>query len=218
MATADGASEFVREHARAATAAVSVVGYALVVGAFAGLVPIPEIGRATVVLLSDLIAVINTLALAALLAGYWFIRHRQIRRHRAAMLTAFGLIMLFLVVYVTKVGGGFEKSIRIEQGQLLAAYASVVEPVYLAMLVIHILLSVVSVPVVLYAVVLGLTHTPAELAETSHARFGRIAVAAWAVSLALGILTYVVLNHVYSWDAIRRGALLLLPAVPRLRR
>ncbi|WP_255150340.1 DUF420 domain-containing protein [Halorarius halobius] len=218
MATADAGPGFVKEHVRAVTAVVSVVGYAVVIGAFAGLIPIPDISRELVLVLSDLIAVINTLALTALLAGTYFIRSRQIRRHRAAMLSAFGLIMLFLVVYVTKVGGGFEKSIVIEQGQFLAAYAGIVEPLYLGMLAVHILLSVVSVPVVLYAVVLGLTHTPAELAETSHARYGRIAVAAWTVSLALGILTYVMLNHVYSWEAVRRGALLLLVAGPSLRR
>jgi putative membrane protein len=217
MATADAGPEFVREHTRAVTAIVSVVGYAVVIGAFAGLIPIPDISRSLVVLLSDLIAVINTLALTSLVAGYWFIRNRQIRRHRAAMLTAFGLIMLFLVVYVTKVGGGFEKSIRIEQGQFLATYAGLVEPAYLAMLVVHILLSVVSVPVVLYAVILGLTRTPTELAETNHARYGRVAVAAWTVSLALGILTYVMLNHVYSWDIVERGAMLLLLAAPATR-
>ena len=70
--------------------------------------------------------------------------------------------------------------------------------VYLAMLAIHIFLSVVSVPVVLYAAILGLTHTPSELRETNHARVGRIAAVAWSVSLALGIVTYLLLNHVYG--------------------
>ncbi|PSQ09892.1 DUF420 domain-containing protein, partial [Halobacteriales archaeon QS_7_68_65] len=51
----------------------------------------------------------------------------------------------------------------------------------------------------IYPVVLGLTHTPAELAETAHARIGRIAVASWSLSLFLGVVTYFLLNHVYSW-------------------
>jgi putative membrane protein len=70
------------------------------------------------------------------------------------------------------------------------------------MLAIHIILSVVSVPVVLYAIVLGLTHSPAELKETHHARVGRIAVSAWSLSLFLGIVTYVMLNHVYGWEVL----------------
>jgi putative membrane protein len=66
------------------------------------------------------------------------------------------------------------------------------------MLFVHIGLSIVAVPVVIHAVVLGLTHTPAELAETVHPRVGRVAVAAWSLSLFLGIVTYVLLNWVYG--------------------
>jgi putative membrane protein len=83
------------------------------------------------------------------------------------------------------------------------------------MLAVHVLLSVVSVPVVLHAVVLGLTHSPSELPETIHPRVGRIAVVAWTLSLALGVFTYVLLNHVYSWEAVARsGMALFVLAVP----
>lgn len=199
------------------TAVVSVVGYVLVIGAFAGLIPFPEIAEDTVNLLADAIAVVNTVALGFLLLGVWFIRHGEVRKHRAAMLTAFSLILLFLVLYLTKVGGGFEKSIVIEEGQFLAAYSEVVRPVYLGMLAIHILLSIISVPVVLHAVVLGLTHTPNELRETIHPTVGRIAVTAWTLSLALGVITYFLLNHVYSWEVSERAALFLLAGVPGAR-
>ncbi|MFC7155397.1 DUF420 domain-containing protein [Halomarina halobia] len=212
MATASP-ENVAKAHPKAVTAALSVVGYALVIGAFEGLIPLfPPLSEATVLLFSDLIAVVNTLALTSLLLGWYLIRRGEVRKHRAAMLTAFGLICVFLVLYLWKVGGGFEKSFVIEDGQFLSAYAGIVEPAYLAMLAIHILLSVVAVPVVLYAVVLGLTHTPAELAETAHARVGRVAVAAWSLSLFLGVVTYVMLNHVYSWEV--RGEVLLLFAVP----
>jgi putative membrane protein len=108
-------------------------------------------------------------------------------------------------MYLVKVGGGFEKAILVE-GPVYYAY--------LVMLAIHILLSALAVPVVLHAVVLGLTHSPAELRETSHARVGRIAAAAWSLSLFLGIVTYLMLNHVYSWEARGHGALLLLAVGP----
>ena len=191
-----------RTHPRAATAVLSVVGYALVLGTFAGVLPIfPEIDMGTVNLLSHAIAVVNTVALTALLLGWRYIRHGEVRKHRAAMLTAFALITFFLVLYLLKVGGGAEKAFV---GPDYAYYP------YLAMLAIHIVLSVVSVPVVLHAVVLGLTHTPAELRNTAHARVGRIAAAAWAVSLALGVVTYLLLNHVYGWEPLHRGLLFLL--------
>jgi putative membrane protein len=190
----------IKEHPLAATAVLSVIGYVLVIGTFAGVLDIfPPIGDGTVILLSDAIAIVNSLALTALLVGFFFIRRDDVRRHRAAMLTAFGLIMVFLVLYLWKVGGGFEKQIVIEQGQFLASYAGIVKPLYLVMLAIHILLSTVAVPVVIYPVVLGLTHTPAELKETAHARIGRIAVASWSLSLFLGVMTYFFLNHLYSW-------------------
>ena len=215
-ATPDGPVGVVREHPLGVTAALSVVGYALVGGAFAGVLPIfPPLSDATVVLFSDAIAVVNSLALATLVVGWYFIRDGQVRRHRAAMVTAFCLICLFLVIYLWKVGGGFEKSFVVPEGAFLAGYAGIIEPVYLVMLAIHIFLSVVSVPVVLLATLLGLTHTPAELRSTRHARVGRVAVVAWSVSLFLGIVTYFMLNHVYGWVPRGHEALPVLLAAPR---
>jgi putative membrane protein len=121
------------------------------------------------------------------------------------MLTAFALIMVFLVLYLVKVGAGFEKAILVE-GPVYYAY--------LGMLAIHILLSALAVPVVLHAVVLGLTHSPSELRDTIHKRVGRVAVAAWGLSLFLGVVTYLLLNHVYSWEP--RTELLLLLVGPGL--
>jgi putative membrane protein len=199
MATA-GIRSNVRTHPRAVTAILSVVGYALVLTAFYGPLPVPPLSRGTVLLFGDAIAVVNALALTSLVAGYRFVRRGEIRKHRAAMLLAFGLILVFLVLYLWKVGGGFEKSIVAPP---LPRY------LYLGMLAVHILLSVVAVPVVLHAVVLGLTHDVSELPATSHPRVGRVAVAAWSVSLFLGIVTYLLLNHVYAWEPLHRSAVLL---------
>ena len=182
----------VKDNPRAATAVLSILGYVLVLGTFAGLLPIyPDLERPTVDLLSHAIAVVNTVALTSLLLGWRWIRNGEVRKHRAAMLTAFTLILAFLVLYLVKVGGGGEKSIAVT-GPVYYAY--------LVMLAIHILLSVVAVPVVVHAVVLGLTHTPAELRDTAHAKVGRWAAGAWGLSLALGIVTYLMLNHVYGVD------------------
>ena len=209
MAVADSVRSGLRARPRAITAVLSIIGYVLVGGALYGAIPIfPELSRSTVNLFSHIIAVINTFALTSLLVGVYFIKNDDVRRHRAAMLSAFTLIMLFLVFYLWKTGGGFEKSI---------VAPGTVTLIYLAMLGIHIFLSVVAVPVVLYAVILGLTHTPTELRDTAHARVGRIAVTAWSVSLFLGIVTYLMLNHIYAWE-VRHAALLLLVAAPSLPR
>ncbi|PSP71173.1 DUF420 domain-containing protein [Halobacteriales archaeon QH_6_68_27] len=208
MAVAEDLQSRAKANPRRVTAALSLVGYVLVLGAFTPYAPFPSISDELTVLLGDAIAVVNTFALVAILAGVSFIKRGEVRKHRAAMLTAFTLILAFLAMYLLKVGGGFEKSI-VAPGPVYYAY--------LAMLAVHILLSAVSVPVVLHAVVLGLTHSPAELRETVHARVGRVAAAAWSLSLFLGIVTYVMLNHVYGWEPRGHEALLLVAAGPSWR-
>jgi putative membrane protein len=213
MAVADSLQSRAKANPGRVTAVLSLVGYVLVGLAFTPAAPFPSVGDDTVILLGDAIAVVNTLALTALLTGVYFIRRGAVRKHRAAMLTAFTLILVFLVLYLTKVGGGFERSLVVRESHFLGVYAGVVRPAYLAMLAVHIFLSVVSVPVVLYAIVLGSTHTPAELRGTVHARVGRVAVLAWSLSLVLGVVTYLLLNHVYAWEP-RHAAFVLLVVGP----
>jgi len=183
-----------KKRPRAVTAVLTVVGYALVLGTLVVGLPIyPELSRETVTLLSHAIAGINTTAVVLLALGWRWIRLDEVDKHRAAMGTAFGLILVFLVLYLLKTGGGGTKEIDLAMGPVKAAY--------LGMLAVHVLLSILAVPVVLYALILGLTHTPAELrTETPHRRIGRIAAGSWIVSLVLGVLTYVMLNHIYGYD------------------
>ncbi|MDZ7730869.1 MAG: DUF420 domain-containing protein [Natrialbaceae archaeon] len=184
--------ESMREHPLGATIVLSILGYALVIGTFALDLPYPSLSTAQINLLTHLVAVINTTTVVLLVSGWVAIRSNRIDRHRLAMTGAFTLIMLFLVVYLVRVGGGGEKHI--------VGVSDPVRYIYLAMLAIHILLSIVAVPVVLYALILGLTHTPAELRRTAHARVGRIAAASWILSLVLGVITYVMLNHIYGYE------------------
>jgi putative membrane protein len=199
----------VREHPRVVTAVLSVVGYVLVVGAILGYVPsqlVPRLSLSGVNLVTDLIAVVNVAATLSLIAGWWLIRNDRVDDHRRAMGTAFGLILVFLVLYLWKlIGGGTKEFVGPE-----LAYT-----VYLALLAVHVLLSMVSVPVVLYALVLGLTHTPRELREeTAHRRVGRVAAGAWILSLTLGVVTYLMLNHLYDWEFVRTAGALALVAAP----
>jgi putative membrane protein len=189
MSTVRG-PKFARDHPRALAAVLTVVGYVVVVGTLYGDVGLyPEISESTVDLLSHAIAVVNAATILTLAAGIYWIRADEIQKHRAAMITGFALILLFLVMYLLKTGGGGRKEI---------VAGAPLRSLYLASLGIHIFLSVVAVPFVLYAITLGLTHTPAELRETAHARVGRIAVSAWLVSLVLGILAYLMLTFYYG--------------------
>ncbi|WP_094192424.1 DUF420 domain-containing protein [Haloparvum sedimenti] len=192
MAPSD--TTWAKRHPGILTALLTVVGYGVVLGVF--LVPsfaalFPDLSRETVNLLTHAIAVVNTMTVATLVLGWYWIRQGEVRKHAAAMSTSFALILLFLGIYVPRVAGGGTKRFA---GPELVSYA------YFVMLAVHILLSILAVPVVLYAIVLGITHSERELrTETPHARVGRIAAGSWVLSLVLGVITYLLLNHVYAY-------------------
>ena len=190
MALAD--SSLVKRRPRGVVAVLSVVGYVLVIGTlYVGLPIYPTIGLETVNLLSHAIALVNTVAVCCLVAGWYQIRRGNVERHRRLMIASFALIMVFLVLYLLKTGGGGRKEFV---GPQLPYY------LYLAMLGIHIVLSALSVPLVLYNITIGLSHSIEEIRQTAHRRVGRVAVAVWTVSLTLGVLAYVLLNHVYGFE------------------
>jgi len=193
----------VRAHPKAVTVLLSVVGYAAVVGAF--VVPsvqalFPELNLSQVNLLGHAIAAVNSVTVVLLCAGWYWIRTNQVRKHARAMMGSFVLILLFLSMYLPKVAGGGTKEFVLESAYSWVPLWDWIYPAYLLMLAIHILLSILAVPLVLYALVLGLTHTPEELrTETPHRRVGRIAASTWILSLVLGVVTYLMLNHIYDW-------------------
>lgn len=210
----------VRDHPKATTLLLTLVGYAAVVGAFVsptvqGL--FPDLSLAQVNLLADAIALVNSVTVVLLSLGWYWIRRDEVRKHTYAMITSFFLILLFLGMYLPKVGGGGTKEFVLESAYSWVPLWGWIHGAYLAMLAVHILLSIVAVPVVLYALVLGLTHTTRELrTETPHRTVGTVAAASWILSLALGVVTYVLLNHLYGWEfseALLRPALSLLAAL-----
>lgn len=173
------------------TVVITAIAYAAVAGTFSGHLDIyPSLSRSTIDLLSHAIAVVNTGAVIAIAIGWYWIRDGQVRRHIAAMVTAILLILAFLVMYLTRIGGGGQKEIVGAEGIVLTTY--------LGMLAIHILLSILAVPLVVYVVALAVTRPIDGVYDTNHAKLGRLAAATWLISLILGIVTYIVLNHVYE--------------------
>src|SRR3990170_1918734 len=140
-------------------------------------------------ILPHAIAVVNALALVLLAAGWWLIRKGYVGLHRIAMPSALGLIFMFLVMYVTRV---FLGGIKEFPGPQAIYYY-----VYLPVLIIHLTLSIGCIQPVIYVALIGLTHRVEDIPRTSHRRVGRIAVPTWILSLALGLVVYVMLNREY---------------------
>ena len=174
-----------------AAAALAAIVYAVLGAVLSGEPParLPSTLSGLVAFAPHLIAVINTAALVSLLSGWRAIRRGEIPTHRKYMLSAAVLISAFLVLYVSRVALGGTKT--------FAGPAVVRTYLYLPMLAVHILLSIASVPLVIYNVLVGVTRRPEAVGETAHPRVGRAAVALWSVSLALGLGVYVLLNLVY---------------------
>ena len=90
--------------------------------------------------LPGLNAALNALSATALMFGLFFIRQRKIVPHRNSMMTAFVFSSLFLVSYITN---------HALHGDSHFAGHGLVRPVYFAILISHVLLSVVALPMVL---------------------------------------------------------------------
>ncbi len=178
-----------RGRPRAVAGGLTLLAYAAVIATFAGILPYPSISRPTSTLLSHATAVVNAMTVACLLAGWYWIRRGAVRRHRLAMSAAIVLILAFLAMYLLRIGGGGTKTFVGPDGVRVA---------YLAMLAVHILLSIVAVPLVISAFVLGVTQSIPEIKQSAHARIGRMAAGVWIVSLLLGLITYLLLEHVYA--------------------
>lgn len=175
----------VGEHVRAVAVVLSVVSIALVFAAALGVVPRDFIPRSTtlVTVAPHLNAVVSVVAVATILAGWREIRRGNVRRHRLAMVVAFGLFLAFLVLYFYKV---------ILAGPKEFAGPDVVFTfVYLPVLVVHILLAMLTLPLLYYVLLVAVTRPVSSIPDTPHPRIGRLAATMWIVSFVLGLVVYV---------------------------
>ena len=163
-----------------------VLGYALS-GQPTGQLP-PAVAK-MVATFPSIIPAVNSMALVCLLAGWRAARVGRIDTHRKYMLASAALISIFLALYVTRVALTGTKA--------FPGPPAVRIYIYLPALSIHVLLSILSVPMVVYNLITGLTRSIRDIGTTRHPQIGRDAVALWSTSLVLGIVVYLLLNIVY---------------------
>ncbi|WP_459191388.1 DUF420 domain-containing protein [Halosimplex sp. J119] len=178
----------VREHVPAVSGLLSIAALALVFAAALQAIPpalLPRAPDAVLHAIPHVNAVVSATAIGTILVGWRAIRRGNVARHRAAMLATTTLFAAFLTAYLYRVA--------LEGPTKFSGPPLVENVVYPAVLGIHVLLAIVCVPLVIYVLLLAVTHTVQQLRETPHQRVGRVAAALWLISFALGVVVYLML-------------------------
>jgi putative membrane protein len=130
--------------------------------------------------LPSLNALLNGLSATALLIGYTFIRARRIRAHRAAMITAFAFSTLFLVSYILH---------HALHGDVRYPAHAALRSVYLPLLASHIVLAIVTLPLVLVTFFFSLSGRIPQ-----HRKVARWTFPLWLYVSVTGVVTYIMLR------------------------
>jgi len=143
--------------------------------------PALDAARRELTFLPALNALLNTLSATALLMGFAFIRGPRnwagrIKAHRAAMLTAFGFSVLFLISYIANYA---------LHGESHYPGHGLVRTVYLTILVSHILLSMIVLPLVLITLFFALSGR-----VSFHRRIAHWTFPIWLYVSVTGVIVY----------------------------
>ena len=135
--------------------------------------------------LPHLNASLNAISASLLIAGYRSVRKGNIERHRKAMIAALCASALFLASYLTYHFYPGVGSIRFENPAWF-------RPVYLSVLIPHIILAVPVAPAALALVYLAGTRR-----IEAHRRLAKIALPVWLFVSASGVAVYLILYAVF---------------------
>ena len=129
-------------------------------------------------------ATLNAISTCLLTAGFVFIKRGQIHSHRACMVSAFGVSMVFLATYVLH-------KVLVRGVHTPFGGEGFVRAFYYAMLFSHILLAMVIVPLVLVT----FRHALRGRYDV-HSRWARWTFPIWYYVSVTGVLVYLFL---YKW-------------------
>lgn len=128
-------------------------------------------------------AALNAISAVLLVAGYMQIRALRVRRHRALMLSAFGVSILFLVSYLIY---------HYHAGSVRFTGQGWIRPVYFAILISHTVLAA-AVPVL--AILTLRLALRGELLR--HRRLARWTFPIWLYVSVTGVAIYLLLYQIY---------------------
>ncbi len=131
--------------------------------------------------LPTLNAVLNSASALLLMIGYFFIRRRKWKVHRALMLAAFTSSILFLTSYVTY---------HVDVGSVPFQGQGWVRSVYFTVLFSHVLLAAIIVPLALVTLYRALRGR-----FDRHRRIARWTLPLWLYVSVSGVVVYLMLYH-----------------------
>jgi uncharacterized membrane protein YozB (DUF420 family) len=126
-------------------------------------------------------ATLNGIAALFLLAGYIFIKRRQIGAHRASMLSAFAASALFLVSYVVY---------HANAGSKPFPGTGPIRALYFAVLITHVVLAAAILPMA----IITLSRALQERFDR-HVRIARWTLPTWLYVSVTGVVIYGMLYH-----------------------
>ena len=140
----------------------------------------------------EISAALNATATVLLTAGYLCIRQKHLHAHRACMLTAFCVSVVFLVCYVT---GKYVRGLTYFDGQGLWRVF------YFTLLTTHTILAIVIVPLILRTVWLALHGD-----YLRHRAWARWTFPLWYYVSVTGVLVYLLLFQWFPHHTATPGA------------
>lgn len=121
-------------------------------------------------------ATLNGISFLLLITGYYFIRRKQWRKHRACMIAALVMSGLFLTSYVIY---------HAQVGSVPFSKTGWIRTVYFAVLIPHVILAALMVPPVIVTVSRGLTAK-----YDKHRRIARWTLPVWLYVSITGVIVY----------------------------
>lgn len=134
-------------------------------------------------------ASLNALSGVFLLAGFYFIRNRQIQRHRACMLAAVTVSALFLISYLTHHA---LRTYYFGLGPTKFTGEGLIRPIYFTILTSHTILAAVVAPLVIVTLRRGLKGM-----FERHKKLARFVFPMWFYVSVTGVVVYLLLYQIF---------------------
>ncbi len=161
--------------------------------------PLPDVTPEFIYKLPALNAILNGTCSVLLVFSFMAIRKGNIVLHKKLNLTAFALSALFLISYVTahyfipdtKYGDTDHDGIM---SAAESAAVSGIKPLYLFILLSHILLAVIVLPLVLLSFYYGLSDQ-----RVKHRKITRFSFPVWLYVTVTGVVVYLMISPYYNY-------------------